>query len=242
MKLTALSTAILAMLAGPLPCAWAAEEPAGTESGAPLAMPPMVQVPGLELEVGKYEVTRSQFAAFVADTGHVTSDDCQTWKGKGLLANGGNWHSPGFSQEDDEPVVCVSWHDANAYAQWLSQRTGERYRLPTDVEWRTACQAGAKHAYCGADDLDAVAWYRGNSLGHTHGVGRKQPNDWGLYDMSGNVYEWTSSCWEGDCGYRVERGGAWISEPEKVRAEFRFQGVPTTRLTFLGFRLVRERE
>lgn len=200
----------------------------------------MVRIPSQGIAMGKYEVTRGQYAAFVAATGYSSADGCRTWNGLELIEVGGNWRSPGFNQGDDEPVVCVSWQDANAYAEWLSKQTGQRFRLPSEQEWYSACQAEDRLEYCGSDDIDSVAWYIGNSGGHTHKAGQKQPNALGLYDMSGNVYEWTSSCWENDCSQRVDRGGSWVSEPEKVLTFSRFGGAPANRLNFLGFRLAQD--
>jgi len=185
--------------------------------------PEMVELPGLGIALGKYEVTVGQYRQFVAATGRATREDCygfnpQTEK----VIKGQSWRSPGFDQGDDHPVVCVSWEDATAYTAWLSDRTAQDYRLPSEEEWQTACLAGGDMTYCGGESVDAVAWYRDNAGRRTHPVGRKQPNGWGVYDMSGNVWEWTTSCWEGDCRKRVVRGGSWGDEPADVRAANRY--------------------
>jgi formylglycine-generating enzyme required for sulfatase activity len=119
------------------------------------------------------------------------------------------------------PVERVSWEDAIEFCKKLSElpeekKTGRTYRLPTEAEWAHACLAGSKSAWSYFDsDLRDYAWFGGNSKGHTHPVGEKKPNEWGLYDMYGNVWEWCSDLNgaypEGDKGgwFRVVRGGGW---------------------------------
>ena len=95
---------------------------------------------------------------------------------------------------DDCPVERVSWNDALEYIHRLNAKTGKNFRLPSEIEWRYACRAGGTNKYCGSESIDTVAWYEGNSGNTTHQVARKQPNAWGLYDMTGNVWEWTLGC------------------------------------------------
>ena len=160
----------------------------------------------------------------------------------------------------DCPVEQVNWNDAQDYVRKLSANTGKTYRLPSEAEWEYACRAGGRHEYCGGDNLDAVGWYgayatpKGNSRESTNPVARKQANAFGLYDMSGNVWEWTEDCWNdnysgapsdggawtsGDCGRRVLRGGSWINEPQNARAAERIRGGSTGRSNISGFRLAR---
>jgi len=157
------------------------------------------------------------------------------------------------------PVVGVSWDDATAYCQWLSERTGRNYRLPTEAEWEYAARGGRDskgYTYAGGDDLDAVAWYYGNANGKTHPVAQKQANELGLYDMSGNVYEWVQDCWHdsyagapkdgsawtsGDCDRRVLRGGSWSFINLICRVAFRFWYFPDFRYLNFGFRLAQDR-
>ena len=94
--------------------------------------------------------------------------------------------------DDDCPLVDVSWNEVQKFIKTLNQQTGGHYRLPTEAKWEYACRARQDTLYCGGNDPDAVAWYGGN---HTHPVGGKQPNAFGLYDMSGNVREWVQDCW-----------------------------------------------
>ena len=152
------------------------------------------------------------------------------------------------------PVEQVSWNDAQEYIRRLSQKTGKTYRLPSEAEWEYACRAGGKHTYCGSDDAGAVAWYDKNSGGRTRPVASKQPNAWGLYDMSGNVWEWTEDCWNGNyfgalndggawtsgkCTARVQRGGAWIFDSSIVRSADRYANGAATKKDHDGFRPAR---
>jgi formylglycine-generating enzyme required for sulfatase activity len=194
-------------------------------------------------QMGKYEVTRGQFSKFVESTGYTTdaerSDGCLTWRGGSVeKSREVNWRNTAFSQDDNHPVVCVSWNDAIAYAQWLSEKTGKNYRLPTEAEWEYACRGGvANETYCGGNNVDVVGWYNGNSS-QTHSVGQKQANKFGLYDMSGNVWDWTKNY----AGYQPGggRGGAWTSGQGALRSAFRDNGgPPTINGNDLGFRVAR---
>ena len=205
--------------------------------------------------LAKTELTRGQFAAFVSASGYDAGNSCSIWTGsKWEDTAGRNWRNPGFSQSDADPVTCVNWEDAQAYVQWLSQKSGKSYRLPSEAEWEYACKAGSTQAYCGSDSVDSVAWYNGNSGSKTHAVAGKQANAWGLFDMTGNVWEWTQDCWNetysgaptdgtawssGTCGQRAIRGGSWYYAPQIVRAAVRSGGDTTLRNYFRGFRLAR---
>lgn len=112
--------------------------------------PEMVRIPGQSFAAGRYEVTRGQWAAFVRDTGRPDPQPAfvrQTVTGPAYCT----WRSPGFTQDDNHPVTCVSWHDAQAYLQWLSQRTGRHYRLLTSAEWKIAARAGTTTKYSWGD-------------------------------------------------------------------------------------------
>ncbi|HRF73533.1 MAG TPA: formylglycine-generating enzyme family protein [Accumulibacter sp.] len=156
----------------------------------------------------------------------------------------------------DCPVEQVSWNDAQDYVRKLSANTGKTYRLPSEAEWEYACRAGGRHEYCGGDSIESVAWYDSNSGNktHSHSVAGKQANAFGLYDMSGNVWEWTEDCWNGsyngapsdgsawtsgDCGRRVLRGGSWYNEPQYARSAKRDRYGTTNRSIVNGFRLAR---
>jgi formylglycine-generating enzyme required for sulfatase activity len=157
----------------------------------------------------------------------------------------------------DLPIVGVSWKDALAYCQWLSDRTGERYGLPTEAEWEYACRAGSHTAYCYGDgevQLEAYAWYVNNAGGKAHSVGQKTANRFGLHDMHGNVWEWVRD-WYSDKYYenspsdnpsgpesgsrRVIRGGCWANGADDCRSADRNRDDPGYRRYYLGFRLSR---
>jgi len=179
--------------------------------------------------IGKYEVTQGQYTQIMG-------------------SNPSSFKSCG----DTCPVEEVSWNDAQSFISRLNSQTGRRYRLPTEAEWEYACRSGGKQEeYCGGN-IDAVAWYDGNSGKTTHPVGLKQPNGLGIYDMSGNVLEWLQD-WHDVGSYpssdsnptgpssgskRVLRGGSWFNRSVSVRFRFRVGEEPTYRHNNLGFRLV----
>lgn len=152
------------------------------------------------------------------------------------------------------PVEQVNWNDAQEFIQKLNAKSGKRYRLPSEAEWEYACRAGGRHTWCGGDDTAAAGWYDGSSGGKTHPAGQRFANAWGLYDMSGNVWEWVADCWNanhnsaptdgsvrtsGDCTLRVLRGGSWNVPQKLTRSSIRSRGVAINRYYGIGFRLVR---
>jgi len=140
---------------------------------------------------------------------------------------------------DDCPVEHVSWNDAQEFLVKLNEKTGKKYKLPTQAQWESACQAGSQTEYCGSQRFEDVAWFLRNSGARTHPVGQKQPNGLGLYDMNGNVWEWTDDCSTGDCQYRVLRGGSWSFDPQFRGARKRIGIDASLRLNDYGLRLVR---
>jgi formylglycine-generating enzyme required for sulfatase activity len=178
--------------------------------------------------IGKYEVTQGQWQKIM-----------------------GNNPSHFSSCGDDCPVEQVSWDDVQLFIERLNSRTGRRFRLPTEAEWEYAARSGGKaEKYSGSDKPDAVAWYSGNSGSKTHPVGQKQPNKLGIYDMSGNVWEWVSDWYGGYSGSRqqdpvgaslgsnrVFRGGSWYSGVGYARASYRTFDYQTYSLNNIGFRL-----
>ncbi len=212
---------------------------------------PLHQVELDSFYISKYELTVAEYLQFLNESG-------------ALYEHAGAEHSrihgrPGAYRvrpgEEGYPVVYVSWFDARAYIDWLNRRTGKRFRLPTEAEWEFAARGGQfsrGYLYSGGDDVDRVAWYFRNSGGSTQAVGLKEPNELGLYDMSGNVWEWCSDWYERDYYavspvknprgpgsglYRVDRGGSWSSDPAYLRAANRGYGLPQFRVSVLGFRL-----
>jgi formylglycine-generating enzyme required for sulfatase activity/class 3 adenylate cyclase/tRNA A-37 threonylcarbamoyl transferase component Bud32 len=153
------------------------------------------------------------------------------------------------------PVERVTWTDAHDYTRKLSEMTGKTYRLPSEAEWEYACRAGTRQEYCGGNDANLVAWHAGNSGNTTHPVATKQANAWGLFDMSGNVWQWTEDCWNdtykgapstatpwtaGACAAaRVMRGGSWGNDALLARAENRSRYGPGNSGDSLGFRVAR---
>jgi formylglycine-generating enzyme required for sulfatase activity len=158
---------------------------------------------------------------------------------------------------DDCPVERVSWNDAQEFIEKLNQKEKtNKYRLPTEAEWEYACRAGTSTKYSFGDDfnkLDDYAWHSANSEGHTHPVSQKKPNDWGLYDMYGNVQEW---CQDGSGDYpsnavvdpvgpykhgsRVRRGRAWNDQPWNIHSAERSADIPGRGLKDQGFRVARD--
>jgi formylglycine-generating enzyme required for sulfatase activity len=227
--------------------------------------------------IAKFDVTRDEYAQFVAETKRPDPDSCYGPDESGGESDkkGVNWHSPGFPQTGRDPVVCVSWDDAQAYVAWLSAKTVHVYRLPTEAEWEYAARAGTTTARYGSDnpaelcryinhgDLDFGDRHPAESdvnrqcrdgYGFTSPVGSLTPNQFGLYDMLGNVWQWTEDCWNenyngapsdgsswqsGDCGRRVVRGGAYSNTPSLVRASVRNRPKLSGRDHSGGFRVAR---
>jgi formylglycine-generating enzyme required for sulfatase activity len=202
--------------------------------------------------VSRHEITFAQWDACVAAggcDGYTPSDE--GW-GRG-----------------DRPVIHVSWQDAQAYVRWLSEQTGFRYRLLSEAEWEYAARGGAQSAYawgggashrwanygepdcppCTGSVQGADAWL------NTAPVGQFPPNQFGLFDMHGNVYEWVEDCFSDPlprepvdgaayeaaaCENHVMRGGAWYSDPGRIRAAYRAYNTPNSRGAVIGFRVARD--
>lgn len=224
---------------------------------------PVHQVNIPHFYMGETEVTYTQFKTFIEASSYVTDAEKngyswvydEEWKKK----EGIDWRY-NSSQEliggnSQHPVVHISWNDAQAYCRWLSKKTGKRYRLPSESEWEYAARGGNKsrgYKYAGSNSIGDVAWYDDNSGGKIHSVAQKQSNELGLYDMSGNVWEWCKDKWHsnytgaptngsawtsGSPSYPVLRGGSWVDYAKDCRSAFRFAGSPDSSYIYFGFRL-----
>ena len=158
---------------------------------------------------------------------------------------------------DKLPVEKVSWEDCQTFLTKLNEMTGQTFRMPTEAEWEYAARGGKKSQGCqysGSNDINLVAWYENNSENKTHEVGTKTANELGLYDMTGNVWEWCQD-WNGDYSseaqtnptgpemgsYRVYRGGGWADGAWYCRVSYRGNSSPSNRCVDLGLRLVMSR-
>lgn len=147
---------------------------------------------------------------------------------------------PWFPQSEQHPVINVSWDNAIAYCKWLSEQTGKNYRLPTEAEWEFAARGGTKskgYTYSGGNNADSVAWLGRKTIG-TMPVAQKAPNELGLYDMTGNVWEWTSDFYDKSERFYTFRGGAWDIGARNNRIAYRNPLAPTSRNHNKGFRVV----
>jgi formylglycine-generating enzyme required for sulfatase activity len=204
----------------------------GPQHGVTIARP---------FSVGRFEVTRGQFAAFVAASGHqAQGGNCWYWNSAESKYRNDDpaktWRNPGYAQTDTHPVVCVSWSDAKAYANWLSGRTGKTYRLLSEAEWEYAARAGAGSSRPWGDDPNLACRHanirdqafkrsvpagEGRQWSGLHGcddnsaytadVGSYQRNAFGLHDMIGNVWEWTEDCANASYAGAPGDASAWLS-------------------------------
>jgi formylglycine-generating enzyme required for sulfatase activity len=181
--------------------------------------------------LGQYEVTQGQWQIIM---GHNRSR---------------------FQGDTTLPVERVSWEDVQEFLGRLNAKEGaSTYRLPTEAEWEYAARAGTTTTYSFGNDtrqLEEYAWYRKNAGDHTHPVGQKKPNAWGLYDMHGNVWEWVQD-WYGAYAAgtvvdpagpsagseRVRRGGSWYDAASSCRSAYRYEAAPSRRIVNVGFRLL----
>jgi formylglycine-generating enzyme required for sulfatase activity len=202
---------------------------------------PIHQVTLSNYYISKYEVTQAQWRALMSTSVAEQRDKVDT-----------TWTLRG--EGDNYPMYYVSWDEAQAFVGMLRSATGKEYALPTEAQWEFAARGGNKsrdYTYSGSNSIDEVAWYYGNSGYETHPVGTKLPNELGIYDMTGNVWEWcfdwywTYPSWVQtdpvgpDIGsYCVQRGGSWWSSAQDCRSSFRGYYSPSNRQNNRGFRLV----
>lgn len=270
-------------LRGGRPCPFCPEMlavPAGTFSmGSPATEPRVSQYDGREepqhpvalgrpFAVARHPVTRGEFAVFARETGYAPDGGCLVWSGTDWSQEANrNWMSPGFAQDDSHPVVCIDWHDARRYAAWLSERTGQAYRLPSEAEREYITRAGTTTVFWWGDRIargqanyESDVWFtsawRPDSpyRKKTVPVERFAPNPWGLLQVHGNVWEWCEDAWnssyegapadgsawkDGTQSLRVVRGGSWFLSWEYLRSAARAMQPATHRDSSIGFRLVR---
>ena len=216
--------------------------------------------------LGKYDVTRSEYAVFARETERPAGNGCyDNGNPDSPKRAGASWQNPGFRQTERDPVVCVSWQDARAFVSWLNGRArrvvstpGEGpYRLPSESEWEYAARGGTSTRFWWGDDADGAAghaWYKSNSGARTHPVGSKPANGFGLYDMAGNVWQWTEDCYadsyanapaDGSASearnacLRSDRGGSWFYSAWLLRSATRERNPADYRDGVMGFRLAR---
>jgi formylglycine-generating enzyme required for sulfatase activity len=249
---------------------WAVSHGATMASVADEAPPHSVAVRSFAL--GKYDVTRSEYATFVRETGYAPESGCYLFAGRDIFAvsnwtkrAAASWRNPGVAQTERDPVVCVSWYDARAYLSWLNGKVRRGlarsadgpYRLPSESEWEYAARAGTTTRFWWGDDdsrAPANAWYRSNAGGRTHAVGSKPPNAFGLYDVVGDVWQWTTDCYaesyadartNGSAAetpsacLRVDRGGSWFYPSWLLRSATRERNPADYRDFVMGFRVAR---
>jgi formylglycine-generating enzyme required for sulfatase activity len=218
--------------------------------------------------VAKFAVTRGEFAAFV-ESGHRIEPGCSLWNGSQVMFQPDrSWKFPGFEQDDRHPVVCVSWNDAKAYVAWLASRTGKPYRLLSEAEREYVTRAKTTTPFWWGSSItsaqantDASVPYKGGggkgeSRQRTVKIDTFEPNPWGLYNVHGNVWDWTEDCWAvghagnprngsartavETCSQRTMRGGSWYNYPRRARAAARESDFPAARYSSVGFRVARD--
>lgn len=235
------------------------------------------------IAIGRFEVSHAHYRAYAEATDRPNGDRCFVWDD--TTSNwenklGHSWLNPGFAPLDVHPVVCVNWHDATAYTQWLSNRTGHPYRLLSEAEWEYAARAQTDTRWffgnrtslaCGFANVND---HRRGALIDRHDDGNPgavfdctdgysivsqrsqfKPNAFGLYDMTGNVWEWVEDCFNstyegapldgsawlsGDCSQRMNRGGSYADPPWRTRSAMREWDPADGRYAQHGFRVARD--
>jgi formylglycine-generating enzyme required for sulfatase activity len=236
---------------------------------------PQHQVNIASFALSATEITRDQFSRFANKTKYKAGDTCWTMEEGVVKERQGDWRRLSASQAGNLPIGCIGWQDARAYAKWISRVTGKRYRLPTEAEWEYAARGKTSTARYWGDDPGVACSYanvadqtvqkivRGATSWSVHKcsdgfvftspVGSFKPNAFGLYDMLGNVWEWTEdsyhdsyasapadgAAWLGDNEMRVLRGGSWNNAPRNSRSAVRNSCEPERRFNFFGIRLAR---
>ncbi len=231
--------------------------------------------------VGMFEVSNKEFKYFIDSTNYRPSQSCTKWKGQVIQFNG-NWLDPDYERKpkDNEPVVCVSWYDAKAYTVWLSGITNQKYRLLSEAEWEYIAKDKKNHTwswgnnasdackYSNVFDIDGTTssyakkfatWQPTNcsdGFARVAPVGSFTPNSFGVYDITGNVWEWIEDCSEteyksgqldekpnqvrGHCEKRSVKGGSWLSKISRHRPSFRGRDPENLSSHIFGFRIAKD--
>jgi formylglycine-generating enzyme required for sulfatase activity len=236
--------------------------------------------------MGVCPVTRAQFAAFVKDSGYTSEAQREGWAytwtgGRWTKTDGACWEKPGFEQDGNHPAVCVTYADATEFCKWLARRSGRAVRVPTEAQWELACRGRTTSVYLwGNDPNGGEGWCNGadasrremgktcpaeagrplfawnDGYAFTSPVGRFKPNENGLYDMLGNVWEWTSDWFDqgfeyshqwrqvrydpagpSSGSYKAVRGGSWQGGPQDCRSAARRPEPPAAKMNMVGFRV-----
>jgi sulfatase modifying factor 1 len=188
--------------------------------------------------MGRTNITRGQFFAFVTATNYDAGKKCNTFEdGKNEWRVGRNWLNPGYPQQDNHPVACIDWNDAKAYADWLSRKTGKPYSLPTEAEWEYAARAGTTTASYWGDNPDQACDYANvadqslksqaadnkaislnlncnDGFAYTSPVGSFKPNPFGLYDIQGNIWQWLADSYHDNYNGAPGDGSEWQGDGE----------------------------
>jgi formylglycine-generating enzyme required for sulfatase activity len=217
--------------------------------------------------IGKYEITVNEFIEFM---NAANVEDYGSLDGRDIIdiddidcpviyeEESFKFKRTKFVETETCPIVGITWHGATAYCEWLSRKTGDRYRLPTEAEWQFAARGGVESEYfifSGSDTLNRVGWYADNSEPKVHPVGEKRPNELGIYDMSGNAWEWCLDWYKKDYyqqmefvnpkgperGFRrVIQGGSVLNSSNRCRSTARYNYPPNNASISNGFRVVME--
>lgn len=213
--------------------------------------------------IGKTEVTVKQFGLFVEDESYVTDAEKRgeatiRTGGKPEIKKGITWKNPGFKQDDNHPVVCVSWDDVQSYCKWLSKRIGLIFKMPTEAQWEKAARGIDSRKYpWGNGEPDEKLANFDKKIGKTSPLGSYPDgaSPYGLLDMAGNVWEWCKDAYKSDYykesptknppgpdsdSKRVQRGGCWDYDAGYLRCAFRGQGTPHLCFNIVGFRLCQD--